>query len=137
VRQRRLGLGLAMAACGVTTMAGVEAVGGRAWNDAGYMRAASASSRGDTPVLKVFECRNADDHHDRPMNPGGEPGLTETTREAIALLRGAAQNRKGSGDRGYFVMVQDTLIFISGGHSHVCDIAAEKRVEAGSPIAAP
>jgi alkaline phosphatase len=52
VRQRKLGVALALAACGVTITAGVEAVGGRSWNEPGFDT--SAFGRGGRAKNVIF-----------------------------------------------------------------------------------
>ena len=52
MRQRKLGVALALAACGVTITAGVEAVGGRSWNEPGFDT--SASGRGGRAKNVIF-----------------------------------------------------------------------------------
>ena len=72
------------------------------WNTAGF----NNLTRKSLPVLGLFERSHMEYEHDRPIDAGGEPSVTEMTLKAIELLSGGSRKGNHAPDRGYFLMVE-------------------------------
>jgi alkaline phosphatase len=73
------------------------------WNRGGFQSLAPSN----LPVLGLFERSHMEYEYDRPTDQGTEPSLTEMTLKAIELL---ADNQRGLGKKGYFLMVESGRI---------------------------